>query len=571
MNRFFSVFCPIFFLFFLLLAEMLPCSAAENLIQDATFTGTFKTSSNPAYIIWGAKDPSSGTLDTAGHWNYSTTAADGTTPSKIGYYFRGNGWFGGTPSAGNTIGLQNFKGEGIANVSQTVSGLDASRLYLVSYEFNVRNDGGTPNAIISSSIDGIELQPQTTIERKGSYQSFSKVFTPTADSMTLTFSNTNPTGSGTDLDRSLGIANVNLSLAPLQKVTNLVRDGSFETGTYGNGYIVNGAGSTANPRYANMESTGIWTTETVGVQESGKSCGYYARPTVTNGYSWMFGGSSVTLPDGNAAAGIQNYQANGGGTCTLQQTLALEAGRYYAVSYACNGRENRVGVPQTLSVSVHDANGSDSVLLAPTQIASNKTFTRKNASFLAATDSVSLRFSNITDSAIDSTLVIDDVRVTALPTAPMAAGMTPVRALDLTTCLTTAYKNSVPYAYDASSSLKSENAIFDRIGYYLELMDGSGKTQTCFITMDAFTLDPTQIGLHTQSSLAKSVKNLEVNSSVTGISRTIDRGSIEFFSSDYVTGPDGKYDCIDNGFSNSKGHGSFQIHDTAAKTDPSGL
>jgi sialate O-acetylesterase len=119
---------------------------------------------------------------------------------------------------------------------------------------------------------------------------------------------------------------------------------------------------------------------------------------------------------------------------------------------------------------------------------------------------------------------------------------------------------------------------FDRIAYLLELQDANLRHQLLFVSMDAFTDDPSKIAVPTVASGAafqQNVSNLNVYSNVKGIvnGTNLNGCNIEFWPNDYTQAniskvPDAsteRYDCGDQRREDSGGYGSMQIHNHAAK------
>ncbi len=141
----------------------------------------------------------------------------------------------------------------------------------------------------------------------------------------------------------------------------------------------------------------------------------------------------------------------------------------------------------------------------------------------------------------------------------------------------------VPYTLDRSATAPRS---FDRIAYYVELDTGSGP-QWVYASMDAFTDDPTKIGVPTRQSGAnwqQNVTNMNVRSNAAGIvtGNAIATGNIEFWPNNYQpnnTGqnaglpaatnvPNASETVFDTGDRQSGGgYGSMQLHNHAAAAD----
>lgn len=533
-----------------------PAWGAENLVSDGTFTGEYKISSqNDIYIIWGGagSDPS-GYLDTAGTtWAYATTDPSGT-PGTFGYYVRSNqtsGWTGSVPSTGNAVGLQVFNASGNAAISQTVSGLEPGKLYIASYEYNARK--GNTVTVVSSITGASEIPLQnTTFGNSGTlpFQKYSSTFT--ADSSTAVLSIAHSSTGG---DKTLFVGNVSLTLSPAQPLKNLVQDGSFESGSYtyasGHGqYII---WATSAPTSGNFENSGIWK------YESSSAAGYYLRASASEFHAGP-------IPDGTYVAALQSY-ANPV-TASLYQEIGTTPGKTYAVTCKYNARKNDTA---ELSIAAEGATATKTFLdrqLVTANTASNYTF----AGTFTASDAVTkLRFTNTINGGgdADRTVTIDKVQMVEVPSKIVEAGGTLIHALDAAGTGKAGYGNNgvtkIPYTYDASDAYS--NAIYDRVGYYVELVDKAGNYSYALISMDPFSSNLSDVGLPTGAPILTSVRNLSVESNVASIARSgISGGRIEFGRGDYSAGANGMYDYWDTGFQNAVGYGSFQILDADTKT-----
>ena len=132
----------------------------------------------------------------------------------------------------------------------------------------------------------------------------------------------------------------------------------------------------------------------------------------------------------------------------------------------------------------------------------------------------------------------------------------------------------IRYDVDHSASVGS----FERIGYLLELGNASGQEQKAFVSMKAFTKDPTKIGIPTLASKARfqvPVESMDIYSNVSGLSvgPAIESGNIEFWPDNYgaknaasVAGAsESVYDFGDQPVPPEDGYGSMQVHHGAAK------
>lgn len=118
----------------------------------------------------------------------------------------------------------------------------------------------------------------------------------------------------------------------------------------------------------------------------------------------------------------------------------------------------------------------------------------------------------------------------------------------------------IPYTVDDSALFVGES--FDRIGYLLEL-EGGATPGTIFVSMDAFTDDPSTIGVPIDWGFQQAVSQMSVASDVVGIpSATLAAGGrMEFWSTCYSEGADGVYNAVDVPDANlaSDCYGSMQL------------
>jgi lysophospholipase L1-like esterase len=116
---------------------------------------------------------------------------------------------------------------------------------------------------------------------------------------------------------------------------------------------------------------------------------------------------------------------------------------------------------------------------------------------------------------------------------------------------------------------------FNRVAYYMELQTASQPSpQWVWTAMDAFTDNPSGLGVPTSSFVFKTiVNNLDIRSNVPGITAGtgLSTGIIEFWASNYGTGntlnvgaSTTLFDFDDAGYGNSTGYGSMQVHNYAA-------
>ncbi len=132
------------------------------------------------------------------------------------------------------------------------------------------------------------------------------------------------------------------------------------------------------------------------------------------------------------------------------------------------------------------------------------------------------------------------------------------------------------YTTDNSGKLKGVN--FARVTYFLELQKGGGPIHYAAVSMDAFTHDPSKLGIPTVKSAARfqqPIKNLTVRTSFPGVAtgENLPGGHLEFWPDNYrpsnsanVEGAsDAIYDFGDEPADPRDGHGSMQVHNIAAK------
>ena len=172
------------------------------------------------------------------------------------------------------------------------------------------------------------------------------------------------------------------------------------------------------------------------------------------------------------------------------------------------------------------------------------------------------------------------VRPTAAPPLPQpvaenvpdAQGYRHVYTFDLPVCGSFFTSASTYTVFADTSNLPP----YSRVAYYLELQAGTAPTQWIWTAMDAFTDDPSKIGLPgTNCFFQTRVTRLDVRSNVGGIvtGTDIDTGNIEFWPSNYGKGnsigipsaSNSTYDFGDGSANGSQnGHGSMQVHNHGA-------
>jgi len=139
--------------------------------------------------------------------------------------------------------------------------------------------------------------------------------------------------------------------------------------------------------------------------------------------------------------------------------------------------------------------------------------------------------------------------------------------------------NSTPVTYTVDNSTNITADSFSRIAYYLETVSGT-TTNWVYVSMDAFTTDPTKVGVPTTTSgefyhyNLPAISNANIYTSLAGITSTtgVNTVLLEFWPSNYGTGNDygvpgadgATYDFGDGGAGTSAGHACMQIHNYGA-------
>jgi hypothetical protein len=176
---------------------------------------------------------------------------------------------------------------------------------------------------------------------------------------------------------------------------------------------------------------------------------------------------------------------------------------------------------------------------------------------------------------------ISCLRADVFSNVPESAGWTLVYTLPIPN--NPNLRTSVPYSVDNSTNIADGS--FDRVGYYLELQQGTSPTQWVYVSFDAapFTTKAGKLGVPNAPSgefyryglTEGQVSNMNVFSSpdvgvVTGL--VIATGNAEFWPSNYGPGndwqvPDAQnvYDFGDGQAGTGVGYGSMQIHNYGAK------
>ncbi|HQL76427.1 MAG TPA: autotransporter-associated beta strand repeat-containing protein [Phycisphaerae bacterium] len=194
-------------------------------------------------------------------------------------------------------------------------------------------------------------------------------------------------------------------------------------------------------------------------------------------------------------------------------------------------------------------------------------------------------WTNVFLRALLSTLLacgLSSARADVFTNVPETTGWSLVYTLPLPN---SSINNSVPYSVNNAASILTGS--FNRVGYYLELDNGSG-LQWVYASFDAapFQTNASMLGVPISSTgefyhydaaglLPGQVRNMNVFSNVAGIvtGTGITTGNVEFWASNYGTAnqflvpgaSDGTFDFGDGGNpSTGNGHGSMQIHNYGA-------
>jgi hypothetical protein len=129
----------------------------------------------------------------------------------------------------------------------------------------------------------------------------------------------------------------------------------------------------------------------------------------------------------------------------------------------------------------------------------------------------------------------------------------------------------IPYTTDNSGSITA--GAYTRIGYYMEVTNGSQAGDFVYISMDPFDTDLTRIGyphnLNNPVARQTIVGNANIYSNNANITPVIGSATVnlEMWPSNYSKGDPvaipngtGRFDWSDSNFGTGSGHGSFQIH-----------
>ncbi len=135
-------------------------------------------------------------------------------------------------------------------------------------------------------------------------------------------------------------------------------------------------------------------------------------------------------------------------------------------------------------------------------------------------------------------------------------------------------------AYSTDNS--NDTTPFDRVAYYLELVNGSATTQYVWVAFDAHTADRKKLGYPSQTgnlfTWQQKIFNMDVRSNVSGVTNYTGSatGNLEIWPSNYAQGTTGlglggnggtfDFDDVINTTTNTAGHGCFQIHNWGDKT-----
>jgi autotransporter-associated beta strand protein len=286
-------------------------------------------------------------------------------------------------------------------------------------------------------------------------------------------------------------------------------------------------------------------------------------------------GSSGSANLNNTAGGsltIGNFTAAGGATLNH----ASPANRLVITGNATGGTINSTGAAGVTFAS-------NAAQTCSTAIAGNGGLTKEGTGTLSlVTPCTYTGPTNITTGTLqigESGGVFDKV--------PEAAGYRILYALPIPNYPD--FDATVPYSVNHASDGTIPAGSFSRVGYYLELQQGTSPEQWAFVTFDAapFQTDLTKLGVPTPANgefyhydaaglLPGQVRNMNVYSNVAGIvtGTGIATGNVEFWPSNYGSNNDygvpnspsnTTYDFGDGGGGTTGGHGSMQIHNYGAK------
>jgi len=147
-----------------------------------------------------------------------------------------------------------------------------------------------------------------------------------------------------------------------------------------------------------------------------------------------------------------------------------------------------------------------------------------------------------------------------------------VYALDIPVVARYDQANGAP-AYSTDTHAEWDKGSFDRIAYYMELVNARGQVTYAWVSMDAFTEDASKIAIPTVMSGAlfqQTVDNLKIFSNAQAVTPGVrTQGNIEFWPYDYgaanklgLPGAHGNFCDIDDTHNGNGQYGSLQIHDT---------
>ena len=292
----------------------------------------------------------------------------------------GNG--AGTPFRNNGADNTNVAFlQGVATLSQTVTGLTPGQTYQLSYAYNARSGFATPAQTVS--LGGGSYTDANVLPVGGSnpYHAGSFTFTASGTSATLTISSA-PVVAGMDATSLID----NLVLRAVPAGTPRIANASFELPNQGGGFQY-------NPTLAQQGGAGWTFLSNSGVAANGSAFGV------------------VNVPDGNQAGILQN-----GGN--FSQVINFPSGFTDQLSFFAEQRGN-FGGTQSFTVLLDGVPltfGGSTVLTAP----SSTNFTLFTSdSFNPGAGPHTLTFEGLNTNG-DNTAFIDAVSITpsAIPTVP---------------------------------------------------------------------------------------------------------------------------------------------------------
>jgi hypothetical protein len=225
---------------------------------------------------------------------------------------------------------------------------------------------------------------------------------------------------------------------------------------------------------------------------------------------------------------------------------------------------------------------NNGVSVVSTQLLSDKKRVNLVTSAQPAGASLTLTINNIRDLsgnriATNSTIAVSAYALPAEITAnagALANGYKHIYTLDINPVCNFLNAGTEIYSYDQSSL----TGAFDRVAYYLELKKKNYTTQYVWVSMEAFAVTKSKVGVPTVKSgliYQQLVNSMDVKSNVAGVTNGTNMagGNIEFWPNDYsagnavsITNASGStYDFGDTRSVTGSNYGSMQVHNYLAK------